>query len=101
MTTDASPATFPTMRRSLLLLLPLLAAACGESPPSGDSVRNDTQRQEALIANQAQALAAEAENGTRVIEQALENEMANVFENRDILLNEAAVDTNVTSNAAR
>lgn len=74
----------------LALFAPLTLAACGGGDRAPESVRNDTARQEALIANQAQALQAEAENGTRLIEQALENESANVFENRDALLNESA-----------
>lgn len=73
------------LRPAAALLPLLLLAACGGDEPQ--SIRNDTARQEALIANQAAAIAAEAENGTRLIEQALENETANIFENRDALLN--------------
>jgi phosphohistidine swiveling domain-containing protein len=79
----------------------LLSACGGGSQEDAESVRNDTARQEALIANQAKALQAEAENGTRVIEQALENETANVFENREALLNQSAGDTAPADNAAR
>jgi len=85
----------------LVCLAVLLATGCGGGDEPNESLGNDTARQEALIANQAEALQAEAENGTRAIEQALENETADVFENRDALLNETADNVSAPANSAR
>lgn len=80
------------MRSPALLFLAALSglAACSGDTKEPASVKEDEARLKAQLDRQAQALQAEAENGTRAIEQALENETANVFENRDALLNEAA-----------
>lgn len=80
------------MRSPALLLLAALSslAACSGDAKEPASVKEDETRLKAQLDRQAQALQAEAENGTRAIEQALENETANVFENRDALLNETA-----------
>lgn len=75
-------------RRSALLALALVAAGCRGDTASAP-VANDARRQEALIANQADALRRQAENSTSAIEQAMENEGAAVFENRGNLLNES------------
>lgn len=83
-------------------LLPLLLlVACGGGEEDVGSISNDAARQEALIVNQAQALQAEAENGTSAIEQALENETANVFDNREALLNETADNGIADANTSR
>lgn len=71
-----------------LLTLALTTGCGGRDEPR--SVRNDSERQAAQIANQAQALSREAENATSAIEQAMENEGAVLFEDRERLLNETA-----------
>ena len=83
---------FPLFVLSALIVL----SACGgqkQAEPAG----NDTQRQEELLRKQADNFRNLAENNTGAIEQALENEGAIIFENRENLLNQAA--TNDTAPA--
>lgn len=75
--------------RFALAALAVLVPGCG-GRDQPDTVRNDTQRQAEQIAKQAEAITRQAENGTAAIEQALENEGAIIFENRENLLNEVA-----------
>jgi hypothetical protein len=88
------------MRRLLFLLLPAAIAGCGGTDQA-EPVRNDAQRQAEQFAKQADALAKQVENGTAAIEQALENEGAILFENRETLLNEVAAQNESAANSSR
>ena len=85
----------PNRSAAFLLLTMLSLSACGGGAPQ--PAGNDAQRQEELIVKQAEAIRREAESNTSAIEQALENESAEIFENREALLNESA--GNVTNSA--
>ena len=76
-----------TVRVAVALPL-LLLCACGGGAPAASG--NDAQRQEQLIQNQAEAIRREAESNASAVQQALENETAQTFENRDQLLNQSA-----------
>jgi outer membrane biogenesis lipoprotein LolB len=76
-------------RLTFALIVAALAAGCG-GRQEAETVGNDAQRQAEQLAKQAQNLSSQAENGTAAIEQALENEGAIIFENRENLLNQAA-----------
>lgn len=83
-----SPGSLRLPRLLAAVLIALTNGCGGRDAPA--SVQNDARRQAGQIANQAAALSREAENTTSAIEQALENEGAVLFENRERLLNETA-----------
>jgi hypothetical protein len=80
----------------IALLLPL--AACGSREAAAPG-KNEAQRVAEQIQKQGEQIGQQAENGAAVIEQALENEGAVIFENRGNLLNQAAPDA--AQNAAQ
>jgi outer membrane biogenesis lipoprotein LolB len=77
------------------LAIAFLAGCGGRGPSEPDP--GEANRIAGQIQKQAQQIEQQAANGTAAIEQALENESAILFENREALLNEAATNG---SNAA-
>ncbi len=74
-------------------------AACGSAEQAA-APGNDTARINNQIASQAEEIRAQADNGATAIEQALENEGAAMFENREALLN-ASGNAAATGNRSR
>lgn len=86
--------------RMLLILPILILAACG-SREEAAAPGNDTARINNQIARQAEEIRTQADNGAAAIEQALENEGAAIFENRDALLNESGNAAAAAGNRSR
>lgn len=72
----------------LLLVTSALLVGCGGAEQA-EPAQNDAVRLREQIEKQANQISSQAENGTAAIEQALENEGAIIFENRENLLNQA------------
>lgn len=76
-------------QRLLILASLMLAPACG-TREEAEPAKNEASRLTEQIQKQGEQIARQADNGAAAIEQALENESADVFENRGNLLNETA-----------
>ena len=85
----------------ILSTLPfLLLAACGAGEQAAVP-GNDTARINNQIARQANEISTQADSGAAAIEQALENEGAVMFENRDALLNKSGNSAAAAGNRSR